>query len=315
MNGLELTRRYAIEVVLPALERAAGSLMPSLAVGSVGDGSDRFGFDDEVSRDHDWGVALCIWMPDGEPETVREVRTVLEGLPKTYRGWPVLGTGASCPAGRAGVFTVGEHYYRFCGMPGGPRSADEWDAVPEYALAAATNGAVFWDGPGAFSAVRERLLAGYPEPVRLKRIAERCLAFAQAGQANLVRAVLRGDRVGSRVAYARMHEAACLLAHALSRRFCPYYKWQQASCAEWCGTLGEEVALVLEYLAAPEGPVELMDAVGTQRVVDAIAAALLEELSAQGLACGQSLFLLDHVDYIRSLVKDRELLARPSPQN
>lgn len=304
MRGLELTRSHAQELALPALERSLGAEgLGRLAVGSVGDGSDRFGFDDDISRDHDWGVSLCIWVPDGEDALPARVREAMKALPAEYKGFPVLGFHTACPAGRAGVFAVGEHYRRFTGLPAGPRTLEEWHAADEHALAAATNGAVFHDGPGAFTAVRERLLQGYPEPVRLERIARHCLAFAQAGQYNLIRAVLRRDTVACRVAYARAHEAACLLAHTLAGSFCPYYKWMQASCAG-LGELGSQVAAALAYLAAPDGPAESFDAAGTKEMLEAMGQVFADELSAQGLIDSASPYLLDHVDTVRTHAQD-----------
>lgn len=305
MKGLDLTRSYALELALPALARSLGPMASAqFAVGSVGDGSDRFGFDDEVSRDHDWGISLCVWVPDGRADLIASVSSIMRELPATYQGFSVLGFHAPCPPGRAGAFTVGEHYRRFTGSASGPVSPAEWRAVDEHALAAATNGEVFFDGPGAFTAVRERLLRGYPEPVRTERIADACFAFAQAAQYNLIRAVLRGDAVACRVAYTHAHEAACLLAHALANRFCPYYKWMQASLAR-CGETGAQVAAAFAYLAAPEGPVERLDAAGTKEMVEAVGEALVAELTAQGLAESPSPYLLDHAEHLRALAQSR----------
>lgn len=305
MKGLDLTRAYALEVAQPQLERRlGGDALPLLAWGSVGDGSDRFGFDDEISRDHDWGVALCIWAPDAHADLVARVDEAMSELSASYRGFPVLGFHVSSPAGRAGAFTVGEHYRRFTGFASGPALFAEWRAVDEHALAAATNGEVFFDGSGAFTAVRERLLQGYPEPVRTERVADACFAFAQTAQYNLIRAVLRRDTVACRVAYARAHEAACRLVHTLSGRYCPYYKWMQSSLV-CCGETGEQVAAAFAYLAEPDGPVERLDAAGTKEMVEAMGEVLVAELAEQGFTEASSPYLLDHVGYLRALVRSR----------
>lgn len=303
MKGLDLTRAYAREVALPQLERCLGSeALNLLALGSVGDGSDRFDFDDAISRDHDWGVSLCVWVSDDHPEFVSRVQNAMSELPDLYQGFPVLGFHASCPAGRAGAYTVGEHYKRFTGLETGPQSLAEWHAANEHALAAATNGEVFFDGSGRFTAIRERLLQGYPERVRIERIANHCLAFAQAGQYNLIRAVLRQDIVACRVAYARAHEAACLLAHVLAGHYCPYYKWMHASCVA-LGELGAQTAAALVYLASADGPMECFDAQGVKEMVEAMGAAFVTELAAQGLVEADSPYLLDYVDGLRACAR------------
>ena len=53
MNGLELARGYYEEYGKPMLEGGFADILPYLAIGFVGSGSEHYGFDDEVSRDHD----------------------------------------------------------------------------------------------------------------------------------------------------------------------------------------------------------------------------------------------------------------------
>jgi hypothetical protein len=54
LSGRELARRFHADVVQPLLAES----MPRLryAAGRLGSGSDVLGFDDEMSRDHDWGA-------------------------------------------------------------------------------------------------------------------------------------------------------------------------------------------------------------------------------------------------------------------
>lgn len=62
MKGLELSQRYWREVGQPALERDCPQVLESAAVGLVGEGSECFGYDDAISRDHDWGPGFCLWL-------------------------------------------------------------------------------------------------------------------------------------------------------------------------------------------------------------------------------------------------------------
>ncbi len=54
MTGLELSRAYFEEYGMPMLEEQFPDLLPFLAAGLFGSGSECFGYDDEVSQDHDF---------------------------------------------------------------------------------------------------------------------------------------------------------------------------------------------------------------------------------------------------------------------
>ena len=66
MNGLELARGYYEEYGKPMLEHEFSDLLPYLACGFVGSGSEHYGFDDEISRDHDYEPGFCIFLPGEE---------------------------------------------------------------------------------------------------------------------------------------------------------------------------------------------------------------------------------------------------------
>ena len=62
MKGLELSRLYYEEMIKPMLEEQFSEFVPRIAAGLVGEGSQCFGFDDEISQDHDWGAFVCLWL-------------------------------------------------------------------------------------------------------------------------------------------------------------------------------------------------------------------------------------------------------------
>ena len=67
--------------------------------------------------------------------------------------------------------------------------------------------------------------AGYPEDVRLKKIAARAAVMAQAGQYNFMRCVRRGEYGAAALALTEFAQAAVSMAHLLCSRYAPYYKW------------------------------------------------------------------------------------------
>ena len=62
MKGLELSKAFYIEQVQPMLMEKFPQLFSHMAIGLVGEGSQCFGFDDNLSQDHDWGAAVCVWL-------------------------------------------------------------------------------------------------------------------------------------------------------------------------------------------------------------------------------------------------------------
>ena len=226
MNGLELSRGYFETYGRPMLENDFADLLPYLAVGCVGSGSERFGFDDEISRDHDFEPGFCIFLP-GEDVVDRRSAFLLERayakLPKEFEGvqrQPLSPVGGN----RFGVLRTAEFYAAATGSPTGELSINAWLTVPDTALAEAVNGEVFFDNYGEFSAIRQRL-SEMPEDVRLKRLAGNLLLMAQSGQYNFLRCLQHGEPEAAQLACGEFVTAAMKAFFLLQKRYLPYYKW------------------------------------------------------------------------------------------
>ena len=61
MKGLELSRSFYEGAGAPMLQERFPELLGRIAVGLAGEGSECFGFDDELSADHDFEPAFCLW--------------------------------------------------------------------------------------------------------------------------------------------------------------------------------------------------------------------------------------------------------------
>ena len=133
---------------------------------------------------------------------------------------------------RVGVFRISDFYRTLIGLPRAPETNEEWLYTPEYALANASNGAVFYDGEGAFSAVREALCAYYPEDVRRKKLAAVLCFLAQSGQYNFTRCLRHGEPGAAALARGEFVGHALHLLFLLARRYSPFYKWQFRAARE-----------------------------------------------------------------------------------
>ena len=61
-NGIELSRKFYETYGEPMIHEKFSDYENKIAVGLVGEGSERFGFDDKYSRDHDFGAGFCMWV-------------------------------------------------------------------------------------------------------------------------------------------------------------------------------------------------------------------------------------------------------------
>ncbi len=303
MKGLEVCESYFREEGLPVLERDCDSILDRMAIGLVGDGSDCYGYDDEISHDHDWGPGFCIWLIKTDHEFVGpKIQEIYARLPRTYRGYgPRLAS--QWGEGRVGVLEIGAFYSQFIGKYQPPSTYDEWLILPENALSAATNGRVFQDPLGEFTRIRSSLLQFYPEDVRLKKIASRCMSIGQAGQYNFPRCVKRGEFYAAQHSETRFCADAMSLVFLLNRRYAPFYKWIHRTVRELpcLGNYMHESILNL---------VKERDHLVKVEQIEAISQTLIGELRGQGLTDHGSDYLPDHGPVIQQIIQDRGLRER-----
>ena len=117
------------------------------------------------------------------------------------------------------------------GTEDGTLSASAFLSIPEQCLLEATNGAVFYDGDGTFSAIRERLSV-LPEDVRLKKLAGELVTAGQAGPYNYGRSISHGEAGAAALALGEFAKAVLHVAFLLNRKYMPYYKWSFRAARE-----------------------------------------------------------------------------------
>ena len=300
VKGLELSRLYYSEVFLPECRKRFPSAEGHFAAGLVGEGSECFGYDDSLSQDHSFGLRLCIWLTqENYARWGPDLEALWLGLPQPFEGYQR--TAADVREGkRSGVFRVDEFYRRLLGVPDAPNSTARWLAIPEPSLAAATNGEVYADGPGSFTAVRSRLLAHFPPDVTRYYLAQHAAIAAQTGQYNLLRAHRHGETLAADNIKARFIFSAIALVFLLNRTYRPFYKWAPRALR------------ALPILGSPVHD-RLAQLSGTQDIrrqiplVEEVCAALLAEMRRQGYTAGQSDFLMDHLPEIMGNIKSPEI--------
>lgn len=279
MKGLELSRQYYEARGKEMLQTQFPDALPYLAVGLAGSGSECYGYDDETSRDHDFEPAFCIFLP-GEDVIDRQTAFQLERayakLPKDFMGFtrsPVNPVGGS----RHGVIRTDEFFLAKTGSPDGELTTEQWFFLPEYSLLEATNGAVFSDPYGQFTAIREKLRY-FPEDVRRKKLAGHLLLMGQAGQYNYIRCIARGETAAAQLAVFEFVQSALHSIYLLNRVYMPYYKWSFRGLKSLrLSALAQDLEFLISSGNTPE------EAGEKANKIEQICAAIAGELQAQGL--------------------------------
>jgi hypothetical protein len=303
VNGLRLAEAYYRDVGAPMIGERFGSFADRIAVGLVGPGSECLGFDDELSRDHDWGPAFSMWLTDEDSDEIGgELQRAYAQLPATFMGY---GPRLASPGEewRVGASTTGAFFTRFTGLAHVPTATSEWLRIPEHSLASCTNGKVFHDPLGEFTRWREALLGYYPEDVRLSKIASVCITIAQTGQYNYTRSFRRREAFSAQYSAIRFCSDAMLLVFMLNRRYAPFYKWLHRAVGE-LPLLGRAVQAHVAAL------LDDRSADTRASMMEEIAALLVAELRRQGLSDSTSDFLLDHAPLVQERISDRVLRSR-----
>ena len=226
MKGIELSRAFYEEYGKAMLENEFSDILQYLAVGLFGSGSECFGFDDEVSTDHDFEPGFCVFLPDEDiidRKTAFNLERAYAKLPKEFMGFrrslmsPVGGA-------RHGVLRTSEFFEEKIGSKTGEIDKLEWLSLPETALAEATNGEIFFDNFGEVTKIRESIKT-YPEDIRLKKLAGNLLLMAQSGQYNYKRCIDHGESAAAQLAVFEFVKSAMQVIFLLNNVYQPYYKW------------------------------------------------------------------------------------------
>ncbi len=278
VRGLDLCREYYETLGKPMLESLFPDYLDRIAVGLVGEGSDCFGYDDDFSRDHDWGPDFCIWVTK---ETYAEIGERLEAayneLPLEWKGFKRKVTPQA--RHRRGVMTIDFFYRRL--LQTSDYDAIDWRQVSDAALAACVNGEVFTDPEGIFTSIREKLMLGYPEEIQYLKLAQSVALVAQCGQYNYGRMKKRGDDVTARIMLGDALREAMKIQHYMENRFPPHDKWLFRSLQE------TEAGWKLSMMLGNEFS-------NRDKQIESVAEYLVEELYQRSLISDIDFYLGEH---------------------
>lgn len=297
-KGMDLCEDFYKEYGAPMIHANFPEYETAIAVGLVGEGSECFGFDDSVSRDHDFGPGFCMWLTDSVYDEIgQRLQEEYDKLPTTYMGITRRNTREAKK--RVGVFRISEFYEKLIGLPDVPSTQNQWLFIEDYQFAAATNGKVFRDDLGEFSRIRRELLKHYPEEARVKKIAREAALMAQSGQYNYSRMYGRGEQVTALIALSEFMKHTMMMVYLLNHRYAPFYKWMHKGMEHL--VILPQIKEILDQLARMP--------VGDDRIpetIEFIVALIIQEMKKQALTSGEDNYLDHHTENILKSIPQKE---------
>lgn len=278
-----------------------------IAIGIAGEGSDCFGFDDEISTDHDYYEGFCMWVTEADYEKIGD---------KLQMAYDELIKNVYQPKehdrfirGRRGVIKINDFYNNILRVNNDYEKLQAVDfyRTEEKWIAAAVNGAVFRDDLGIFSNVRNMLMGYYPEELWRRKLAQELHEFSQYAQSNYPRMMARGDQLTASMCVSKAIENSLNIVHLLNRSFAPYYKWKKKSAEKF--ELGQQLVPVLDKIAelpnqmyswinVDYNPAKINMKDKNVELFERVAGIVLKELKKQNLVTGDDLFLEGHINEI-----------------
>ncbi|HPH96070.1 MAG TPA: DUF4037 domain-containing protein [Anaerolineaceae bacterium] len=222
--GLQLSGLFYREAVRPILDAHFPGLPHSAAL--TGNGSEVLGFDTPVSRDHDWGPRVRLFLCEADFQSnAAAVETCLnQRLPDQFHGYPVPRilygpSGYHCVE----IDTIRGFFLKHIAFDIEKElEPADWLTIPEQKLRTIISGEIFQDDLNLRQVCQR--FTWYPDDIWFfllaagwNRLGEEEHLMGRAGQA--------GDELGSAIIAARLVRDLMRLCFLMDRQYAPYPKW------------------------------------------------------------------------------------------
>ena len=321
MKGIEISKSFYKEFGAPMIRQQFPELECKIAVGLIGAGSECFGYDDEVSVDHDFDPGFLIFITDDiDEDTKFKLERAYAKLPREYKGFtreimsPVGGN-------RRGVKRISDFLIEKTGTKDGELTVIDWFNIPEESLAEFTNGEIWRDDSNIVSKLRIKL-STFPQDIKLKKIAGELLIMAQSGQYNYERCVAHKELRAAKLALYEFVKATIHVIFLINEVYMPFYKWQFRAVRElsWPNNHTDITKIDDELKVGRSNEINISfekrldnllsisnDRIGSDDIkesIEYIANTFVNRLNKDGLSKRNELYLEKHAYEVNNKIKD-----------
>lgn len=316
LKGMVLSRDYFKEY-RDRFHDAALGIWRELTFAKVGEGSECFGLDDIVSKDHDFGPGFCVFVTRDQYESYgKQMEQIYDSLPDSFRGFTKPEKIKGAP--RNGVIVMEDFFGRILGLDEDEISylmqhntlpEDTFLRLEDWQLSTVTNGAIFEGSDTVFVRIYDTLRQGYPTAVKRRRLAQMLGQICQDGQYNYERLMKRRDRFGAIWVLHSFEEEVVAFLYLINGVYAPHKKWmiKEAERLEKGQDILELVKKLMTESPQPASyerrePVEWIgkrnDEDSILQTIDQIAEKIVKLLQAEQLTGSSDRYLEQHIPYL-----------------
>lgn len=288
MKGIELSKKFFNEYCFEKLNNKAPHLLNKINVGLVGEGSECFFLDDEISKDHDFDKGFSIFI---EEKYYKKYKELLEDIYKSFFDDNYVENN------RKGIICTEDFYQKYTNKRYTPISNVDFLNIRESYLSVATNGEIFYGRENLFMEMRNYYKKFYPEDVVYKKLAAYLFQMAQAGQYNLLRSLKRNDKTAVFFAKNEFVNGTFGALYLLSKNYMPYYKLRKRYL-ESKNYYPKELFLDLENIIYEDDEEKLY------YLVEKICAYVLNILEIREIVFTSESFLVSAAEEVTRRIKD-----------
>lgn len=324
LKGLVLCRTYYEQFGKKVFEKLQEELKgeeagndATFTIAKAGEGSDCFGLDDILSKDHDFGPGFALFVTRQQYEQYGErLQEAYDGLPSVFRGFDRPVERTDMP--RNGVIIIEDFFGRILNLEeeevaylleNAALTENAWLKVKDWQLKTVTNGEIFAGENGVFGRIYTALKKGYPQKLWRRKVAQCLGEICQDGQYNYKRLMQRGDSPGAAVLLHSFEEHVLEFLYLINREYAPHKKWMLKG-AELLSEGQDILGKLKELLCKSPDPAayqqrDCIEWVGTVNRGDQVLSAI-EEIAAlisallleKGLTKSRETYLEAHIPYL-----------------
>ena len=297
--------------------KAVPEIWEELAFAKVGEGSECFGLDDIVSKDHDFGPGFCVFVTREQYEAYGgQLEQIYNSLPDAFRGFTKPEKIKGAP--RNGVIVMEDFFGRILTLDSDEITylmqhhtlpEDTFLRLEDWQLSTVTNGAIFEGRDTVFGQIYDKLGQGYPDAVRKRRLAQLLGQICQDGQYNYERLMKRRDVSGATFMLHSFEEEVVAFLYLINGVYVPHKKWMIKEAGKL--EKGQDILeLVKELMTECPQPAsyekrDLVEWIGKQndedmilQKIDRIAGKIVGLLQGEKLTGSSDHYLEQHIPYL-----------------